>query len=81
MVGPLSFGAVSTSGGAQCLVSTGLINALHDAGARLLGLTGANWRVWSRRNAAVYTVATGWIDNEFDTVRRRRIKATARTTF
>ena len=83
-VGPLSFGAVKTSGGAQCTVADDLVTALVGAGGagpRLLALTGANWRVWSRRNAAVYTVTTGWVDNEFDTQRRRRIKATARTTF
>jgi len=80
-VGPLSFGAVKTSGGAQCTVADNLVAALHDAGLRLLGLTGANWRTWSRRDAAVYTATGGFIDNEFDTQRRRRVNATTRTTF
>lgn len=83
-VGPLSFGAVKTSGGAQCTVSDSLVNALVGAGGagpRLLAISGAPWAIWSRRNGAAPTVVGGWVDNEFDTTRRRRIKASVRTTF
>jgi hypothetical protein len=45
--------------------------------------TGGNmrWAVWSRVNHAMYEVTGGFIDNEFDTQRRRGEVSTARSTF
>jgi hypothetical protein len=39
------------------------------------------WSVWSRRNAATYPVTGGFIDDAFDTQRRRGTKATGRNTW
>lgn len=80
-IGPLSFGAVQTSGGAQCLVQPNLITALKDAASRKIAANTYDWVVWSRRDAATHVITGGYIDNEFDTVRRRRIKTTTRTGF
>lgn len=42
--------------------------------------TGTNsfWGVWSKKDAAVRRVLGGWVDNSFDSQRRRMAKATAR---
>lgn len=37
------------------------------------------WSVWSRRTGTFYPIVGGWIANETDVVRRRRMKATTRT--
>jgi hypothetical protein len=39
------------------------------------------WSVWSRANAAMGAVFSGFVDNEFDTQRRRGEKATVRTNW
>lgn len=39
----------------------------------------AGWSVWSRRNGEFHPVTGGWIADETDVVRRRRLKATTRT--
>jgi hypothetical protein len=39
------------------------------------------WAVWSTRDAQAVEVVGGWIDNAFDTQRRRGVQTTARTTF
>lgn len=43
------------------------------------GTTG--WGIWSRKDAAIYPVTHGWVDDAFDTQRRRGIGSTARSTF
>ena len=80
-IGPLTAtGTVATT--APCHLNSIFWNDLTAATAKaLLGLTGANWRVWSRRDAAVYTVTGGFVDNAFDTQRRRGAKATARVIY
>jgi hypothetical protein len=40
-----------------------------------------SWAVWSRKNGSTVIVDGGHVDNEWDTVRRRRDGATARDTF
>lgn len=46
------------------------------------GLTGAPyWSVWSPTDGAAVEITNGWIDNAFDTQRRRGVKSTSRTTF
>jgi len=41
----------------------------------------ANWGIWSRKDHIIRGIEHGWMDDAFDTQRRRGIKATARTTF
>jgi hypothetical protein len=40
-----------------------------------------SWSVWSPTNEAAYVVTGGFVDNEFDTQRRRQYRATSRTTW
>jgi hypothetical protein len=82
-VGPLNGAAITTSDSAptvnqtlidtMALAATKLINDLNDAGA--------TWCVWSRADAALYEITSGWIDNEFDTMRSRQVDATSRSTY
>lgn len=37
------------------------------------------WCVWSRANAALYPIGGGWVDNAWDTQRRRGVEASERT--
>lgn len=56
---------------------------LTDVTAACAALRGANpsWSVWSRKNGTTSVVDGGHVDNEWDTVRRRRVVATSRLTF
>lgn len=42
---------------------------------------GAPWAVWSRAQAGAYGIDAGWVDNEFDTQRRRGVEATSRKSW
>lgn len=56
--------------------------AICDAAGRIIaGVFGATWCVWSRANAALYPVVGGFVDNAFDTQRRRGVKTTLRTVW
>ena len=41
----------------------------------------AAWCQYSRKDHILHPVSAGWVDNEWDTQRRRRLKATSRHTF
>lgn len=45
------------------------------------GPTTVLWQIYSRVNEEAYEVSGGFIDNEFDTQRRRQVPATARTVW
>jgi hypothetical protein len=81
-VGPLSIhaGIASTVTGGT-VVNDALITCLQHCGERLLALTDGPWSVWSRKDTLVRPVVGGFIDNAFDTQRRRGEKANARTVF
>lgn len=57
--------------------STDLKDTLAAAAAFLLG-EAPEWSVWSRADATLYPVVGGWIDNAFDTQRRRGPEMTSR---
>lgn len=42
---------------------------------------GSDWVIYSRAAGAVSVIDYGWVDDEWDTQRRREIDATARTTW
>jgi hypothetical protein len=52
-----------------------------DAAAAMTVATGNDWSVWSRADGTVREVVGGWIDNAFDTQRRRGLAPTSRITF
>ena len=84
-IGPLSQNAGTVgAGGAGLRVADALANTLIAAAARLdadLAATGVQWVVWSRTSIDAHPVTGGWVDNAFDTQRRRGTQPTGRAMF
>jgi hypothetical protein len=82
-LGPLDTSAVTTATGSSARPVPSLVDTLAAAGADLASSSepGANWVVYSPTDGVVYTIDGGWVDNAFDTQRRRGAVPTARTTF
>lgn len=79
-IGPLGQNVVLTdSTTAEPSLGSGPRTAFKNAGAALMA-TGF-WGVWSRKDAAVRVVTGGWIDDAFDTQRRRGNDPLLRTTW
>ena len=93
-LGPFSTGASSTITG-YCIVASPTVSAIVGAASALIAAGGitAAWAVFSPTSAgpapwdeatleaATTWVTRGFVDNAFDTQRRRGTKATSRTTF
>ena len=81
-IGPLGQNALSNTTGRP---TTGLIDAMATAAAALRLASDAtadwSWAVWSGVDSAAREVFRGWVDNDFDTQRRRGQQATARTAW
>jgi hypothetical protein len=80
-IGPL---AASVNSGAR--PSSALLTDLGIAAADFMAdvpaaVSTASWAVWSEVDQEANPVDNGWIDNAFDTQRRRGVQATARTLF
>lgn len=58
-----------------------LNRAMVDLANADLGPSGSTWVVYSRTNGNGSQVQYGWVDNEFDTQRRRQTEATARLSW
>lgn len=80
-IGPFEAAAVGTDGRP---IST-IVTALRNAGAALLAASDAaatwTWIQFSTVNDGFADVDNGWVDNEFDTQRRRGRPYTSRSTF
>lgn len=65
--------------------TTGFTDTLRDAGQALLNASIAAgdyaWSVWSTVDGEMHAVDNGWVDNAWDTQRRRGLEPTARDTF
>lgn len=59
----------------------GLLDAFTDYVTSTNTLDSLSAGVWSRTNATVYPIDTVWVDNEWDTQRRRGGKPTSRETW
>lgn len=84
-MGPLTLTLIDTNFTAPTMLAAYRTN-LAAAGAALrdnanLTADGVDWCVFSRTSALISPVVGGWVDNEFDTQRRRGRAPTARTTF
>lgn len=81
-IGPLEITLVTAEDTTTHAITVGTSpqQSLAASGAALLAAN-VGWSVWSRRDAALKPVVSGWVDNAFDIQRRRGIKASARTTF
>lgn len=85
-IGPLGGNAIEYNPDNPPEPATALVEILVGATERLasdsgLASAGVEWQVWSRANDAGYQVISGWVDNEFDTQRRREVDATVRTAW
>lgn len=81
-VGGIGTGVTNGTGSAFPVPGTTLINNACAAASTLAAgpiATNWHWVIWSRKLGVYWTVTKGWVDNAFDTQRRRGQKATART--
>lgn len=85
--GRIYFGPIRSTAAAAGRPTSAIITALSTAGAtfksNVEAITGGahSWAVWSNVDQEAVHVANGWVDNAFDTQRRRGVLATSRTTF
>lgn len=82
--GPLNGGAGTLSViGGEARPSVNLRASLAASGAALAspGQPGGNWVVWSRKLGTAFTITDGWVDDAFDTQRRRGVDPASRTTW
>ena len=79
-LGPLKTTAADTTGRPAAGIRTSVATA---AASLLSGLQAeappVNWSVWSQVDGDVVNITDGWIDDAFDTQRRRGVETTART--
>lgn len=90
-LGPLNSLAIDTTLDNFPNLSTATRTNLAERANNLVGdngVEGVDWVVWSRAGWAAgagadafQTVRYGWVDNEFDTQRRREMDSTARTAW
>jgi hypothetical protein len=88
-IGPLNINALEEDTNKAGRPHEDFIATLVAAGARMIescqdGLLDGDpcpWSVYSRAASQMYEITDGWVDNEFDTQRRRGLTPTARTTF
>lgn len=84
-IGPLNTLATGEDGtNGTCVLNDSISSDLSDSTKGLrddLVALGAELCVWSRADQGMYPVVHGWIDNEFDTQRRRGIDSTHRFTW
>jgi hypothetical protein len=78
-------GPFSITGNSEGKVSPGLVETILFAGKELLNAAQASqsweWVVYSPTANAIVELDNGWVDNGWDTQRRRGIRSTARGTF
>lgn len=84
--GRLYIGPISETANNNGRPSAGLVGALADAGRRMIEASGApgseaSWAVYSVADGLAKDITDGWVDNAWDTQRRRGLAATARTVF
>lgn len=82
-IGPLDRQAADSAANTiPVTLRSGLVDTLNAAATLLAGAASASWSVWSRAGAAFYgPMVGGWVDDAFDTQRRRGEAATIRTTW
>ena len=77
-IGP--FNSIAIDSPASEYTSAGAYKDIAHAGGALR-LAAPSWAVWSRKNGTTTIINGGFVDNEWDTVRRRRVAATTRALF
>ena len=79
-LGPLAT-AANGSDGRPAGIVTQAARAAGDLADAASSSVNWNWVVWSPSESQDFQVDNGWVDNAWDTQRRRGVAATSRTTF
>lgn len=80
-IGPLDTTAATGNRPASACLSA-IANAAASLSAAVIAADVSNyWAVWSQTDQAAVPLSDGWLDNAWDTQRRRGVLATSRTTF
>nr|CRY96775.1 hypothetical protein [uncultured prokaryote] len=81
--GPLNGNVMSGSSTTNDFIDTSYIAALKGAGSylRSVGDSACNWSVYSKKLATPYQIVNGWVDNAFDSQRRRGQDPTTRNAW
>jgi len=84
--GRIYIGTLGTAANTSGRPTAALVSALATAAATFKSNVGAladtiDWAVWSVVDQSPVIVDNGWVDNVFDTQRRRGLLETSRTTF
>lgn len=77
-IGPFALDASTRPDGGVPVPNSHLINVLKAAAADLKDNADVQWSVFSVKDSALRAITAGWVDNDFDTMRKRGPKATAR---
>ncbi len=77
-IGPLVTEACDNTIDEMPVPDAALVETLLDRATFLNTFTNGAWGIWSRADDSVYEVTSAWVDNEFDTQRRRGRRATSR---
>lgn len=80
-LGPLTGSVCDTLGRPTSAFITAIQKSAQALKAASIAATSWDWVVYSPFNNAFYDVHDGWIDNAFDTQRRRGLDPTTRSTF
>lgn len=79
--GPLNGTVAGTLTGGDVRPSSAVITALTQCATRMAARTDITWGLISQLKGTFTTAMEGWVDNAFDTQRRRGVEATTRTTW
>lgn len=83
--GRVYIGPLKASANSAGRPNTGIATTLATSAGTLLAASDSSadwsWVVYSRTNDSFATVASGWVDNEFDIQRRRHMSVSDRATF
>ena len=80
-LGPIREAGVDSDGRIASFYVTTVIDAADDFLTASDAASAWTWNVWSTVNDAAVIITDGWVDNAFDTQRRRGRVATSRSTF
>lgn len=81
-IGPLATAAVDAATGRPAAAFLSALSVATDTLAESAAAsTEYSWVVFSPTGGLLTTITNGWVDNAFDTQRRRGLAATARTTW
>jgi hypothetical protein len=79
-IGPISTNC-NVDGRPTAITLTNLTDAAATLWDDIKQIVGHHWSVWSTVDQDMVHITDGWVDNSFDTQRRRGVQVTSRTTW